>query len=151
MVGRFKGLLTLVATCLGLALADVGWVTMAEGVGIPLENHLAGFVQREGEASQPANHPPDEAVIDDGLMEGGRLRRSLVRGSLGVLRRGVFNGISDALSVARYRVSITDFRIVWLIPIGIFILRIPEKAFGGLDQARGGKTLIGQDETRGSR
>ena len=149
MAGRFKSLLALVATCLGLA--DVGRVTMAEGVGIPLENHLAGFIECKGEASQPADHPPDEAMIDDGLMERGRLRKNLVRSSLGALRRGVLNGISDTLSVVLYRVSITDLRMVWLIAIGILLSRIPEEAFGGLNKARGGEPLIGQDEKRGSR
>ena len=123
---------------------------MAEGVGIPLENHLAGFVQREREASQPADHPPDEAVIDDGLMERITFRRCLVRGSLRVLGRSDLNRISDALSVMRYGLSIADFLIVYLIPIGIFPLRIPEEAFGGPDQAGGGETLIRQHETRGS-
>jgi hypothetical protein len=35
--------------------------------------------------------------------------------------------------------------------IGILIFRIPEEAFGGLDQARGGEPFIGQDERKGSR
>lgn len=123
---------------------------MAEGVGIPLENHPAGFIECEGEASQPADHPPDEAMIDDGLVERGRLRRSVVRSRLGILRWGLLNGISNTLSVVFYRISITDFRMAWLIAIGILIFRIPEKALGRLDQAGGGESFIGQDEKRGS-
>ena len=148
MVGRFEGLLALVATSLGLT--DVGRVAMAEGVGIPLENHLASCIECEGKASQPADHPPDEAMIDDGLVEGGRLRKCLVWSRLGGLRRSMLNGISDALSVVFYSVSITDFRMAWLIAIGILIFRIPEKAFGRLDQAGGSESFIGQDEKRGS-
>ncbi len=90
-------------------------------------------------------------MIDDGLMERGHLRRSLVRSSHGALRRGAFNGIPDALSVVYYGVSITDFRLVWLIAIGILIFGIPEEAFGGLEQARRSEPLIRQDEKRGSR
>lgn len=107
---------------------------MAEGVGIPLEDHLGGYVEHKRQASQPADHPPDEAVIDDRLMEGGRL----VRWG-GVLRSGgLFNGISYALSVVFYGVSIIDPRIL-------------EEAFGRLDQAGRGESSIGQDERRGSR
>lgn len=118
---------------------------MAQGIGIPLQNHLAGFVQREGQASQPADHPPDQAVINDGLIDGGRLRRSLA-----VLRRGIGKGISDALPVVHDGVSITDFRLVELMAMGILSFPIPEEALGGSDKARGGEPFIGQDEKRGS-
>ena len=145
----------LVATCLGLA--DVRCVTMAEGVGIPLENHVAGFVEAKGEASQPADHPPDEAMIDNGLMERRRFQRSLVRGSLvwgslGVLRRDVGNGVSDALSVVHGGVSITDFSLWRLIALGILIaFGIPQEPLASFQQTRGGEPFIGQDERRGSR
>lgn len=96
-------------------------------------------------------------MIDNGLMERRRLQRrfiqrSLVRGSLSVLRRDVGNGISDALSVVHDGVSITDFSLRWLIALGILIaFGIPQEPLASFQQARGGESFIGQDERRGSR
>jgi len=130
---------------------------MAKRMGIPLENHLAGPVESQREASQPAHHSPDEAVIDGGLMKRRRFLGRRIRNWLGVLggrvlRNGLGDGISDALPGMLHGVSIIDLTLRSMHDLRIIIdFRIPQESLAPFDQARGGEAFIGQDEKRGSR
>ena len=66
---------------------------------------------------------------------------------IGVLRSGLWNGVSDALSVVFYRVSIIYLGFLPIADLRILIdVRILEESLGPFDQARAGESLIGQNE-----
>ena len=91
---RFKRTLAVVAACFERVHAAAD--TMTQRVGLVLENHLSGFVQRERETSHPRDETPHETWRYYRLM---RVRRDLrVHGRI-ILLVGALQWITDQASV----------------------------------------------------
>ena len=95
---RFKRALTVVTAC--FERVHTAADTMAQRVGLVLENHLSGFVQRERETSHPRDETPHEAWRYNRLLGAGRdlrVNALVVAALIAALIAGIlaFEGIAD--------------------------------------------------------
>ena len=116
----------------GQTLGTAGFVrintaihAVARGMGIPLQDQASCFIQDARQGTQPGQEPPDEFVVHDRLVRCGRGRLCGKR-------------ITDQTPVVPHALAIRD---AWLFQV------LP----GPGQQARSGKSLIRQYESRGSR
>ena len=95
--GRFKGYQALRTA--GFVRINTARVAMAKRIDGRLQNHLASFVERQRQASQPSDHTPYQAMIDDRLL---LHVAAIVRSVLSNRNR-----ISDPLAAMLHRCAIT--------------------------------------------
>ena len=90
---------------------------VAAGIGVALHQHLARFVERPAQRAQPADHPPDEAVIDNRL-----LARLFVAARVG-------QRIADLLAAVTHRLAIADLWVFGDTPQRAPASRAPRTAY----------------------
>ena len=126
--GRFKGYQTLWTA--GFVRINAAGVAMAKGIDGRLQNHLASFIERQRQASQPSDQPPYQAMVDDRfLVHVVAIVRSVLSNR---------NRITDPLAAMLHRCAITD----------VSVLQVQQ---GPGKQTRRRESLIWQDERKGSR
>ena len=108
---------------------DVPIKSMANGIGAVLQDHGPRFIEHPRQAAQPTQEPPDQTVIDQRLV---RRQRGCGWRLLG------WEWIADQTSIVPYALAIVE-----ACPFNVIS--------GSGYQARSGKSLIRQYESRGGR
>ena len=141
---RFERFHPLIAACLeGI---DTAPNSMARRVGIVLQDHLAGFVERKRQTSQPAEESPEQTRRDDSLV---------IRIFISVLIT-LLHRIANLLTVVSQdrtigRACHIPFPRLMFWCCWPLIVRHIQILPGQREQPRSGKAFIGQNESRDSR
>ncbi len=125
---------------------DTATNSMTSRVGIVLQDHLARLVDREREASQPADETPHQTRRNDRLMLETRIFGPLVFVLVNLLDRiaNLLTAVPHRRAIGRaYRIPLRCF---WLLTLGHIQILLGPRA-----QPRRDEAFIGQNESWDSR